>query len=407
MEIGIVAYTAEERNSKVVVNRACQGVADTIETDNWEELVDFLSQDFGKALHICWSLYYFSEAIFSRLSSGDKKAIEDNPRTFIGSTKIFSTERLLGITVTRHIKDNFYSKAENNFYGLSRWLPSDTEVPETAQAVEKIGYDLMAGLEKLGIYPDKLTSPIGLFAEQLDFEKLPTIYNFPETHIKAMNYAEAIMGYEWREEFKEGEGYHYDQTSSYPFFIANLPDTRHGTISRKQKPCQWGIVKGKLTLGTKNHRVLPIDINAEYFTTEEIDWVEKHNLGIFEVEDGYYFNFNGGKPYKPIVDRLIQARQTDDAMASNLARKIAQGLSGYLDQRNKDGSMGKLYNPILAALVRSRCRLAVGDFIFDNALQDSILAVTVDGVVATKKLDLPAISKPGEWRLVEKISEKA
>ena len=118
-----------------------------------------------------------------------------------------------------------------------------------------------------------------------------------------------------------------------------------------------------------------------------------------EVEDGYYFNFNGGKPYKIIVDKLLLARKIDDAMVSNIAKKISQGLSGKLDQYNKDGSMGELYNPILAAMVRSRCRLACADFIYDNDLQDSLIEVKVDGVTAGKKLDLPNKSNPGEWRI--------
>ncbi len=396
-KIGIVAYTAEELNGKVIIHRACAGQEYIVELMNWDDLVDFLTEDLGIAIHICWSLYHFSDIIFSLLPRKQQREIEDNARTFVGDTKIFSVDRLLGITTTRQIDgSNICERKENNFYSISHWLPEDTNIPNALE-LEKFGYDILGALEKLGLHPDKLTSPIGAFMGQIDSEVLPTIFNTPESLIDAMNYADNMARYEWRKIYSRKKGYHYDLTSAYPYFISNLPDTRHGTMSRRRKDCEWGIMKGNLHL---LDGIMPVDKNSEYFTTEEIDWVERHNAGDFEFEDGWFFNFNGGRPYQAIINKLLEARQTDNTMVSTLAKKISQGISGKLDQYNEDGSMGELYNPILAAMVRSRCRIAVADFIYDNNLRDSLIEVKVDGVTAIKKLELPSVSEAGKWRLV-------
>ena len=77
-------------------------------------------------------------------------------------------------------------------------------------------------------------------------------------------------------------------------------------------------------------------------------------------------------------------------------------MSGKLDQYNNDSSLGEFYNPILALMVRSRCRLAVGNFIYENGLEDSLVRVQVDSVYCEKDLDIPEESLPGEFRKVNK-----
>jgi len=395
---GIVAYTAEEKGDLLVIHKAYAGKEDMLETNNWDELVDFLTEDKGKAIHICWSLYHFADIIFSLLPRTTQRELEAKTKVFVGDTKIFNTDRLLGITVTRQLKENFYSKTEVNLYSISHWLPGGTEIPTEATKVEQLGYEILAGLEKMVIYPTKLPSPIGVFADQLNTEELPTIFNFNLDCLEAVNWADQVARYEWRQKYNKKGGYHYDLTSAYPYFMANLPDTRHGKVSHSNKwqfYCDWGIVSGKLTKAIK---ASPLDRNAKYFTTEEALWGFRHGCK-FELYDGWYFNFDGGKPYEPIINKLLEARQNGDIMASSLARKTAQGLSGKLDQYNKDGTIGELYNPILALMVRSRCRLAVADFIYKNKLEDNLIEVQVDGVTSNTKLELPATSKPGEWRI--------
>jgi len=400
---GIVAYTATEYRGKVTVARAFARQVETVTTNDWDELSNFLVEDKGMALHICWNLGQFSNAIFSLLPMTKQEELGNKVKVNYREVKVFSTEHLLGITKMRQIKGNVYDKMENNFYSISHWLPARDEAPGAPEEIEQLGYEIVEGLDKLGIYPDRLTSPIGLFSEQLNPDRLPTIYNFNEEWLEAMDWANQVAGYEWNKEYRKakGEVHQYDLTAAYGSIMLDLPDTRYIEVlrSKELEDCDWGIVEGELA---SNNKVLPVNKKAPYFTTEEIEWVTGHGLGEFELGQGWYFKFyRKDKPYRAIVSRLLRARNNNNgSMVSNLAKRIANGLSGKLDQFNKDGSLGELYNPVLALMVRSRCRLKVGSFIYQNNLQDELVKVQVDSVYVCKDLDIPEDSLPGQFRKV-------
>jgi len=398
--IGIVAYTASEHNGVIRIDRACGNRSTTYTATEWEKLTDFLVQDKGAALHIVWNLPQFANRIFSLLPLTIQRQLEKQVRVTYGGVKIFSTEHLLGLTKMKLLQGNIHQRLENNFYGISHWLPAEVKEPKLPRELEQLGYEVIAGLEKLGIYPSKLTSPIGLLSEQLDPEKLPTIYNFNEEWLEAMDWANQVAGYEWNREYRKVKGrvHQYDLTSAYSSFMLDLPDTREFKLYPAEHS-DWGIVEGKLRSDSK---VLPVNKVARYFTTEEIEWVEEHNLGNFDLKEGLYFRFGSSKPYRAIVNKLLQARHNNNGdMISTLAKRIANGLSGKFDQLNKDGSWGELFNPILALMVRSRCRLRVADFIYDNELQDKLVKVQVDSVYTTENIRLPKESVAGQWRKVK------
>lgn len=395
---GIVAYTAEEHQGEVIINRYFADRVEEIETDQWDELVDFLTQDKGDALHICWSLYQFSDVIFSLLPLNRQREINDKPRTFYNDTKIFYVDRVLGLTLNRPAKGNIYEYGETNFYDLYRWLPTD-KPPESAQELEQWGYQVLEALSQLNIYPDRLTSPVSILTDTIDTSKLPTIWSCNENLIDAMLYADNMAGYEWRTVYKKtDDGNWFDLNSAYPSFIAELPNTDHCKVYHSDKPLKadFGIMKGKVTSTVK---VTPLNLSVPYFTLDEIRWLYNHDAGTFKMDDGYFIMFeNGDKPYKDIVNKLLELKSSGEPLVKHLAKQMSVGISGKLDQTNKDGSMGDLYNPILAAIVRSKCRLAVADFIYSHNLQDDLISVLVDGVRATKNIDLPDKVKPGEWR---------
>lgn len=401
---GIVAYTATEHSSKVIVRKSFAGKLEIVVTNNWDELTDFLVEDKGVALHICWNLGQFTNTIFSLLPIAKQRELENKVKVVHGGAKIFNTEHLLGITKMKQVKGNIYSRLENNFYSISHWLPTMDKAPGEVKEIEQLGYEIIEGLDKLGIYPSRLTSPIGLFSEQLKPDSLPTIYNFNEEWIEAMDWANQIAGYEWNKEYgkiKE-DAHQYDLTSAYASIMLDLPDTRFSIVQHSDKwlHWNWGIVRADLDTDVK---ILPVNKNAKYFTAEEVLWVFRRGLGKFDIKDGWYFNFsNNNKPYRTIVSKLLQARGNGSGnMVSNLAKRIANGLSGKLDQHNKDGSLGELYNPILALMVRSRCRLKVGDFIYDNHLEDKLVMVQVDSVYTTEDLRISKEGLPGQFRKIK------
>ncbi len=404
MRHAIAAYTIKAVDEGVLLSRSYAGITDDYTATTFDHAVNFLTEQFPHTVHIVWNLRGFKACLFSLLSADKRMELDDKARVYVGDTKIFHIGRMLGLNKPAQIEGNLYEPSENNFYGVSgvsNWLPADTLIPQDAGALEELGNKLMIGFETLGYYPDKLTSPVAVLTATINPDDYPTIYSFPDAYVDAMLYADKVSRYEWVEVIEKGifdTEYQYDLTSAYASFMRDVPDTNHGTISHSKvwKACDWGIVKAKLTTsGT----ILPVDKNADYFTTEEINWISKRGLGEFEIEDGWYFRFNGTKPYEKMVDSLLAARQTDDPIVNKLAKEMAAGLSGKPDQVNDDGSWGELFNPIIGLITRSRCRLAIGDFIYDNDLVDDLIAVTVDGVVATKFVDLPAKSAPGQWRI--------
>jgi len=399
---GIVAYKAKEFDGMVIIDRTIVGNTEQLITTNWNELSNFLTEDKGEALHIVWDLAKFTNCIFSLLPGAKQKESVKRVKIYCDNVKIFNTRHLLGLTKLKQLQGNIYDKVENNFYGINHWL-SCKETPVTTKKLELLGYQLLEGLEELKIYPSKLTSPVGLFCESVDRKLYPTIYNFNEDYLEAMDWANQVANYEWTKVYKnyKKELHQYDLTSAYPSLMLDLPDTRIAKAEHSDKWLQWdwGIVNATLETDTK---VLPVNKKAKYFTTDEILWVFRRGLGHFDIKDGWYFKFGSNKPYRNLVSKLLEFRNNSNSeIVSTLSKRIANGLSGKLDQYNDDSSFGELFNPILALMVRNRNRLNVGSFIYDNKMQDDAAKVLVDSVYSVRNLELPEKSLPGEWRKVK------
>jgi hypothetical protein len=68
----------------------------------------------------------------------------------------------------------------------------------------------------------------------------------------------------------------------------------------------------------------------------------------------------------------------------------------------EDDRTSKTYNPLIPAWIYAQARLQVFKFIMDNDLQDSLVAVSTDGVMSLKRADnTPIVEKRtlGTWRL--------
>ena len=413
MRIGIVAYQIKKVEQGILITRACSNIENYLQTTNWDEAVSFLTEDKGKALHICWSLKDFTNSLFSLLPEEKRMELGEKARVFVGDTKLFNVNYLLGITTTKHIKGNFYQRLENNLYQLKHWMPDGTPEPSSIAVVTNYGENILKALEQMKVYPDKLTSPVATFLVDLSKNNLPTIYSFNEDWLDAQNYAGKMMRCEWRSAFKLGywnKTWCYDLVSAYPSIMANLPNTDYcsARYSKVYLKSDWGIVKGRveittpvspLVFDTGDGYICPVGVWKGYFTTEEIDWLERWQAGRFILEDGWFFHWKGSKPYHQVISRLLALRQTGDPMVVSLAKKMALGMSGKLDEDHKDGNLGELYNPILAAITRSRCRLAVADFIYTNNIMDNLIAVMVDGILVDKEVPITESGYPGTWRL--------
>lgn len=414
--IGIIGWSAKKNGRTVVLNKACCGDNESLTTDEWLKVVEFLTQDFGISLNVVWDLEEFADAVLALSPKEMRSKLESDVRAEMDGVKIFHIpDKWFGVTYTKHLNGNFYQPpVENNFFGLQDKIPDDYPTPENAEKVEAYGNELIGGLARMGIKPDKLTSLVGIWEGQLKQYKLPTVYS-NDAISDASKYCEYMMNREWRSAYKLGyfrAGYHYDLRGAYPYFVTRLPDTDkcHVKFSTNWLRADWAICKAEVDViadktpivydTDDGGHILPLGKRTDIFTKEELLWLRDHKVAHIKFIDGYFFKWlNKWMPYyKPVIN-LYRMRDTDDKMVAHIARRIAQGISGKLDQSNFDGSYGDFYNPVLAAITRSRCRLAVGDFIWNNNLMDDLIAVQVDGVFTTKKVALNGDNGIGSWRL--------
>ncbi len=332
---GIVGCTAQTKDDHVLIESSYGGVIASLYTKSFNELSDWLTDYYPNSFHVVWDLSSFANVIFSLLPLDIQTQLKTKTKVFYEDTKIFSTDRWLGITKTTPLHGNFVEKRENNFFGISHWMPSGTDIPKDATEVAQYGEEIIAGLYRIGIYPEKLTSPIGLLSDFLRGYDLPTIYSNKKI-IDACEYCLPMMRNEWRSAFKLGffpKVYSYDMMAGYPSVIARLPNTNNCRIqfSDSYIKSDWAIVCGEIevwadispfVVAFDDNHINPKGKWQGYFTKDEINWLLRRKLGTFKMIDGYFIDWLSlDKPYKEPVAKLFGKRDKNDKMVNNLAKR--------------------------------------------------------------------------------------
>jgi hypothetical protein len=412
-----VALRARTQRGGVYVERSMSGIVDGQGFDTWESLADWLVRPMPDTIQVVFELQSFTEAILSLIPKDKMEEINTNARAIYGKTKIFSTAQMVAVTVWTKDKYNAQTTREVSIYGLNKFT-FDTPAPDGLNELEKLGNEVLDILRtNLKIEPTKLTSPAGLVEDKLYAANVPTIWTRKDADFDmACKYALRASGAQWYQDFatEQGEVYNYDLVSAYPSVIRNLPDTDNAVVTHSTTPirCQWAVAKGTLEITQAISPVPSTDDKGlfvfgktgtfpdSYITSEEAAWLKKYNVGSFKMDDGYFFTFkNGRKPFAPVMDDLFAVRKQTTGMAAAIAKNMGQGVSGKLDQRGKDKKYGRFFNSVLALMLRSRTRLQVGSFIYDNGLQDGLIKIVLDEVKSHKKIELPNTGEIGTWRI--------
>ncbi len=410
----IVAYQAIQSKDGVSLERSFGGVVDSLSTKSLQDAVEWITEPYPHSHHITTRLSDFADAVVSLLSSKDREILTEKNRLVIDNIKIFYIDRWFGITFKKPLHGNFVELRETNIFGIEPFMPNDGGVPRRTTDIEQKGIELETALNKMGIDAENWTSPVGVIGDSLRNYNLPTVYSNSAIRDAAI-YCEIMMRREWRSAYQIGyfdKAYLYDMRSAYPSFIKDLPNTDKCQVkySKEWLKADWAIVKANVDITSDytpivsdaDEHTLTLGKRLDIFTSEELCWLGSHKAAKIDFVDGYFFKWQPNlHPYRKAIDKLWGIRQDSDTLVSYLAKRMGQGLSGKLDQDNADGSLGEFYNPICAAITRSRCRLAVADFIWNNALQGDLIAVQVDGLLATKCIELPETASMGSWRVEE------
>ena len=88
-----------------------------------------------------------------------------------------------------------------NLYGIDQYFP-DSASPENTIEVQWLGEYLLAELDKMGLQPDKLTSPIAIYEQcMMRNFRIPTVKDMP---LQAAEYAMKCSGRLWIEAYQLG-----------------------------------------------------------------------------------------------------------------------------------------------------------------------------------------------------------
>jgi hypothetical protein len=379
-----------------------------------EALFDFLLIDADKpnSCKVVWNLFQLFSVLEALLPSDCTNKIIKEDRAWYKDYKIFSSSgKMLGIGYSRHLHDNFYAaRVEVNIYGLRQYFPDDP-APNLDGLVQKSN-ELMQTIQELGWQTNSLSSSIAIYKNAvLDKEYIPTVYDLPDTpEAEGMiEYCYEAMCREWRTVYKVGHftgAVDYDLRSGYPSIIRNFGNTSEATIkySKKLQRCDFGVCKGKLNLIKDYHPIVNEygqNVLGEYpdiITTKQLGFIYHYGYGSFEMEDGFFINFNDpdDKPFFDMMIGLYQMREFG-GLKKTLAKNISVGIYGYQSQEYPE-KYGDFFNPIYSLMTTTGCSLEVGKFIESNQLHSDLISVTVDGLVATKDVPIYSNNAIGEWR---------
>lgn len=392
--MNLLSYTIEQQGKAVFIS--CSD-GKHILTNKWDEASGFLLGHCDYA--VVWNIDSFTSTLATLLPKDISDKLLEGGRLYFGDRKLYyQPARLLGINYI-------------NLYGLSRYA---NDPVNTCSGLLELAYRVIECYHQLGIKEvTKLTSPIAVYAEKLKQLDFPRASDLPESAFPLINSCAMTMTREWRDTFKLGhwekdEITDYDIRSAYPSLVAKLPDITNATFfSSDVMPPKysWGELQGTLRI-TKPISPFycekvdgyPMNEWEDSITTDQLWLLNKWGIGSFQMKHGDFFLLpeKYQTPFKPTMENLYKVRSQSELM-STIAKGISVGIWGKFAERYEE-RLGDSFNSIYARMVTSRCIVLVADFIYRNQLENDVVSILVDGLLATKRLNLPENNTMGAWR---------
>lgn len=411
----ILGYTSKRHGKAVGIKESTYRYAgDTLPptTQLWK-ILEFMLED-QNAFRCAWNLAEFVAPIFELLPGDNQEDIARDARTvYINGRQHFRLfyvpRKMLGITMGRY---------DVEVYDLEHFLGSDYSA-STAKETAQAGEWLLDALERMGMKPGRLVSPVQVFQDaMLAHMQIPTIYTLDDDGLDASELAHECLNREWRRNYRPAHSlyglWRYDMTAAYPSIARHMRDTDRATFthSRNGVPpgCDWGFLRGTLTLkgGRINPFMLTVDDEPVYptrgtwphqtMTMDEVAFLYRHQLGEFKMSEGWFLKFDTtGTPLEHAFTRLHEHRSHSD-LRSSLAKSMSVGMIGKFAEQHDDGSYGNYFHPIYHSTILARVRLAVASFIYRNHLDKHVASVLVDGIMASKDIKVKSTGEMGSWR---------
>lgn len=399
--INLVAFKIQTEDKSLIINRS--DIAIPYKTDNLTDAFNFLMKEENIIL-IAWNLDEEISPLLKLLSKEQCIKLQKTGRTNHKDHKIFYIQaKLFSITSSRYSEDF----KPRNCYHIKQYYPDYPDSQSIEQTLE-YGQNIMQALKIMNLTSYKLSSPVAIYEDRiLNNITLPTIQSSNITK-QAAEYAWRCSGKLWIEAFKLGKFdncFDYDISGAFPTFAKDMIDTTGAIWINDNKfhpEATYGFCKGWVTIND-NVTVSPIIYENDkgelstptgtwntFLTKSEIEFIDKWNIGHFEIENGWWCickNPNK-KPLENVTNRLLAFKKHSNPMVRLLAKRMSVGgLYGKFGEEHKN-SFGRHFNPVYFAMISTLCRLEVARFIYENKCMDNLISVAVDGVLLDKKLTI-------------------
>jgi hypothetical protein len=385
-------------------------------TDNLVDNLEWLlSQAKTSKFVVMWDLDVELAPLFKVMPKYVKdKLVRKVPFDYEGYHFFYAPELLF--LVSKNNADGYGDVCK--LYNLSQFYQG-YENPG-AEVAERIAEELEHAFHVIGIWPEKLTSPVAVFEQHymkhMDFPKLLDI---PEEIMKdadsAGAFAYAGAKRVWIENYQVGywnKCFDYDLRSAYANQMKNLLDLRRGTWKRSdeyQAEATYGYCRCLVEIEerVKLHPVIFADVDGSkstptgqfmaFLNKAEIDFIREKEIGDVIIQDGYWWKCDKVyTPLKVVVERILQYKEHEVPMVRQLAKQMLNGMWGKMLAKATDGKgFGEFFNPFWAMEVSAAVRLKVADFIYRNKAWNNVIAVQVDGVLLDREIE----NIPACWKL--------
>jgi hypothetical protein len=422
----IVGYCSRTVNGKVLIQASTD---ETILSTSLEKLLGFLIEPYeddpnyreqwGRyptVIRLTWNLDEFVSPLLRLLGERHCRELAETKETRWQDFKLF----YIGGKIFSIKHDKYFAQ----FFDLSQYYQDSLpEAPTDAFEVRYLGKKVEEVLARMNLKPSRWTSPASILRECIleKMEVVPSVWDNERVHIRRepTNYALRCCHRLWISNFKVGHWdtgtiHDYDLTSAYPSEAMQLYDTSPSnceyTKSTEFIPdADWGFLYGDITINKDFSPIMHQDGNGElrnpigqwrgHLTLDELGFLEKHKIGTFKLNNGWFLKF---KSHEPVFDDALQklySYRGKHFLTDALAKRMANSLYGLTIQKYQDRTSGKFFNPFYAATITTRCRLKVAEFILANELQDHLVAVNVDGCLVDKPVAESKLgSGMGKWK---------
>jgi len=328
--------------------------------------------------------------------------------------ELYSSRRKLGEYVNAEKIGSSFTYWKKNFWRILLYCIRDCKVTQDlAERVQRTVY------ERLGFYPSSYSSKASVAVEYVRREcKVPVITKLPASTINT-----AIRSYHggWFECMARGKFdrlYNYDINSAYPHAIRDLIDINEGEwrhTTEASKGAYYGIYEVEARVPQDENLIPPLPFKPSFTETirpygvfrttiNKMEYEAYKEYIEFKIYRGWeFFPSKIVYPFRKVIDTLYRWKKelSKDSYEYLFVKKIMNSIYGKMYEKikvighNGKYRAGKLFNPIYADIITSKCQIQVWKAMMQKPL-DIVMCAT-DGVLSQSPLNVSVSKDLGDW----------